>query len=95
MTTSWKNFYYPQKLKKLIYNKNIKPKSYTPADKVWLNKKYIKISPNQKWECKFFKLFQVFYLVKTRLTKSDFIKKKRIMFFMYHCLSKTPLKKSG
>ena len=37
-----KNLYYAQKLQKRAYNKDIKPKSYIPDNKVWLNSKYIK-----------------------------------------------------
>lgn len=36
------NLHYAQELQKKTYDKNVKPKSYTLGDKVWLNKKYIK-----------------------------------------------------
>ena len=42
MTICRKNFYYPEKLQNLAYDKGVKPKSYTTGDKVWLNGKYIK-----------------------------------------------------
>ena len=40
------NFHYAQKLKKRAYNKGVKPKSYAPSNKVWLNSKYIKTKQN-------------------------------------------------
>ena len=42
MTVCLENLYYTQKLKKWAYNKAVKPKSYIPDDKIWLNSKYIK-----------------------------------------------------
>ena len=42
------NFYYPQKLQKQANDKGVKPRSYTPNDKVWLNSKYIKTKQNRK-----------------------------------------------
>lgn len=39
----YKNFYQTQQLQKKPYKKGIKPKSYTPVDKVLLKSKYIQI----------------------------------------------------
>ena len=63
-----KNVYHAQKLQKQAYNKGIKPRNYTPGDKVWLNSKYIKTKQNRKLEAKFFKLFQVLHLVANKPT---------------------------
>ncbi len=41
MTLYRKNLYHTQKLQKQVYNKVVKPKSYAPSNKVWLNSKYI------------------------------------------------------
>ena len=59
MTICQENLYYTSKFQKQTNNKNVKPKSYTASDKVWLNSKYIKIKQNQKFKAKFFRLFQV------------------------------------
>ena len=47
------NFKHTQNLQKQAYNKGIKPKSYAPSNKVWLNSKYIKTKQNRKLEAKF------------------------------------------
>ena len=36
------NLRHTQKLQKQAHNKGVKPRSYAPNDKVWLNSKYIK-----------------------------------------------------
>ena len=57
------NPYHTQKLQKQAHNKGVKPKSYVPNDKVWLNSKYIKTKHNYKLEAKFFMPFRVLYPV--------------------------------
>ena len=42
------NLHHAQKLQKRVYNKGVKPKSYAPDDKIWLNSKYIKTKQNPK-----------------------------------------------
>ena len=61
MTVCRENLHHAQKLQKQTYDKSVKPKSYAPSDKVWLNSKYIKIKRNQKLEAMFFGPFQVLY----------------------------------
>ena len=61
MTVCWKNLHYAQEFQKRAHNENVKPKSYTSGDKVWLNKKYIKTKRNWKLEAKFFGPFQVLH----------------------------------
>ena len=54
MIICWKNLYHAQELQKWAYNKGVKPRSYAPGKKVWLNSKYIKAKCNRKLEAKFF-----------------------------------------
>ena len=42
MIVCWENLYHAQELQKRAHNKGVKPRSYAPSDKVWLNSKYIK-----------------------------------------------------
>ena len=53
------NLQYAQNFQKQAHDKSIKPKSYAPGDKVWLNNKYIKTKRNRKLEAKFFGPFRV------------------------------------
>ena len=55
------NLYHTQELQKRAHNKGIKPSSYAPDDKVWLNSKYIKSKQNWKVEAKFFGPFQALH----------------------------------
>ena len=57
------NFYHAQELQKQVHDKGVKPKSYAPGNKIWLNSKYIKTKQNRKLEAKFFGSFQVLYPV--------------------------------
>ena len=70
-----KNLHHAQELQKQTHNKGIKPRSYAPGDKVWLNSKYIKTKQNQKLEAKFFKPFQMLYLVGKQAYKLKLLKK--------------------
>ena len=73
-----KNLYHAQKLYKQAYNKDVKPRSYAPNDKIWLNSKYIKTKQNQKLEAKFFGIFQVLYPVEKQAYKLKLPRKWRI-----------------
>ena len=42
MTICCKNLHHTQELQKQAHNKDVKPRSYAPNDKVWLNSKYLK-----------------------------------------------------
>ena len=42
MSICRENLYHAQELQKQAHNKVVKPKSYAPGNKVWLNSKYIK-----------------------------------------------------
>ena len=63
MTVYQENLHHAQKLQKRAQNKGVKPRSYTPGDKVWLNNKYIKTKRNRKLKAKFFEPFQVLHPV--------------------------------
>ena len=69
------SLYYAQKLQKQAYNKGVKPWSYTPSEKVWLNSKYIKTKRNWKLEAKFFGPFQVLHSVRKEVYKLKLPKK--------------------
>ena len=57
------NLHHAQELQKQAHDKGVKPRSYAPGDKVWLNSKYIKTKRNRKLEAKFFGPFRVLHLV--------------------------------
>ena len=61
MTVCRENLHHAQELQKQAYNKDIKPRSYAPSDKVCLNSKYIKTKQNRMLEAKFFGRFQVLH----------------------------------
>ena len=75
MTTYRENLYHTQKLQKQAHNKAVKPRSYAPGNKVWLNSKYIKIKWDRKLEAKFFRLFWVLHLQGKQAYKLEFLKK--------------------
>ena len=47
MIVCQKNLYHAQELQKRAHNKGVKPRSYAPSDKIWLNSKYIKTKQNR------------------------------------------------
>ena len=63
MAACKKNLPYAQKLQKQAHDKETRPKSYAPGEKIWLNSKYIKTKYNRKLEVKFFVHFRVLHLV--------------------------------
>ena len=72
------NLLYAQEFQKRAYDKSVKPQSYAPAEKVWLNSKYIKTKWNWKLEAKFFGLFQILHLVGKQAYKLDLPTKWKI-----------------
>ena len=42
ITICYENFHHTQELQKWAHDKGVKPQSYTPGNKVWLNSKHIK-----------------------------------------------------
>ena len=61
MNICQQNLFHAQELQKRAYDKGIKPQSYAPDEKVWLNSKYIKTKQYQKLEAKFFGPFQILH----------------------------------
>ena len=67
-----------QELQKQYHDKHVKPRSYTPGEKVWLNSKYIKTKQNRKPETKFFGPFRVLHQVGKQAYKLELPKRWRI-----------------
>ena len=72
------NLHHAQELQKQAHDKGVKPQSYAPGKKVWLNSKYIKTKHNRKLEAKFFRPFQVLHPVGKQAYKLELPKKWRI-----------------
>ena len=85
MTVCRENLHHAQELQKRAHDKGVKPRSYAPSDKVWLNSKYIKTKQNRKLKAKFFKPFQVLHPVGKQTYKLDLVKKWRV-YNMFHVL---------
>ena len=54
MIVCCENLHHAQELQKQVYNKRVKPRSYAPDEKIWLNSKFIKTKRNRKLKAKFF-----------------------------------------
>ena len=67
-----------QELQKRVHDKAIKPRSYAPGDKVWLNSKYVKTKQNRKLEAKFFGPFRVLHPVGKQAYKLELPRKWKI-----------------
>ena len=78
------NLHYAQKLQKQANDKSVKPRSYAPDNKVWLNSKYIKTKHNRKLGTKFFGPFWLLHLVGKQAYKLELPRKLRIhnVFYM-------------
>ena len=74
MTVFQKNLHHAQELQKQAHDKGVKPRSYAPSDKIWLNNKYIKIKCNRKLEAKFFRPFQVLHPIRKQVYKLELSK---------------------
>ena len=77
------NLYHAQELQKQTHDKGIKPWSYAPGEKVWLNSGYIKTKRTRKLEAKFFGPFQVFHPVGKQKYKLELPKKWKIHDVFY------------
>ena len=77
------NLYHAQEFQKRAHNKGVKPQSYAPGEKVWLNSKYIKTKQNRKFEAKFFGPFQILYLVRKQAYKLKLSRNWRIHDIFY------------
>ena len=80
----YQNLLHVLKLQNRVHDKGIKSHSYALGEKVWLNSKYIKTKKNKKLKSKFFRPFQVLYLVRKQAYKLELPTKWRIhkVFYM-------------
>ena len=78
MAACQQNLHHAQKLQKQAHDKGVKPQSYAPGDKVWLNSKHFKTKRNRKLEAKFLGPFQVLHPVGKQAYKLELPKKWRI-----------------
>ena len=72
------NLLHAQELQKRAHDKGVKPRSYAPGEKVWLNSKYISTKQNRKFEAKFFGLFRILHPVGKQAYKLDLPTKWKI-----------------
>ena len=75
MPVCQQNIHHIQKLQKQGHNKGVKPQSYAPGEKVWLNSKFFKTKRNGKLESMFLSLFQVLYQISKQTYKLKLPKK--------------------
>ena len=75
MTVCQQNLHHAQKLQKRDHNKEVKPQSYAPGEKVWLSSKYLKTKRNHKLESKFLDPFRVLHPVSKQAYKLELPKK--------------------
>ena len=78
MIVCQENLHHAQELQKRAHNKGVKPRSYAPGEKVWLNSRYIKTKRKRKLEAKFFGPFRVLHPVGKQAYKLELPKKWRI-----------------
>ena len=95
MIVCCKNLYHIPDLQKQAHTKVVKPQSYAPDKKVWLNSKYIKTKQNRKLEVKFFELFRVLYLVVKQAYKLELLRNWKIYDVFYVSLLKLDTTKKG
>ena len=63
MAVCQQNLHHAQEFQKRAHDKEVKPQSYAPGDKVWLSSKHLKTKQNRKLKAKFLGLFWVLYSV--------------------------------
>ena len=95
MTVCRDNLFHAQELQKRAHNKGVKPRSYAPGDKVWLNSKYIKTKRNRKLEAKFFRSFRVLHPVRKQAYKLEVPRNWRIHDVFYVSLLEQDTTRKG
>ena len=75
IATCQQNLHHAQELQKRAHNKDVKPQSYTPGDKVWVSSKHLKTKRNCKLKAKFLRLFRVLHPVGKQVDKLKLPKK--------------------
>ena len=95
MTICQQNLYHVQELKKQGHNKEVKPQSYAPSEKIWLSSKYLKTKRNQKLEAKIFGPFLVLHLINKQVYKLKLLKKWRIHNIFHISLLEKDTTKKG
>ena len=83
MTVCCENLYHAQEFQKRAHNKRVKPQSYAPGKKVWLNSKIIKIKQNCKLETWFFGLFRLLHPIGKQAYKLELSRNERIHDVFY------------
>ena len=83
MNVYLQNLLYAKDFQKRVHDKGVKPWSYAPDKKVWLNSKYIKTKRNQKLEAKFIGLFRMLYPIGTHAYKLQLPAKWKIYDVLY------------
>ena len=89
------NLHLAQELQKRAHDKGVKPRSYAPGDKVWLNSKYIKTKRNRKLEAKFFGPFRVLHPVGKQAYKLKLPRKWRIYDVFHMALLEQDTTRTG
>ena len=75
MAVCQQNLHHAQELQKRAHDKEVKPRSYAPGDKVWLSSKHLRTKRNRKLEAKFLGPFRVLHLVGKQAYKLKLPKK--------------------
>ena len=65
------NLHHAQELQKRAHDKGVKPRSYAPGEKAWLNSKYLKTKRNRMLEAKFFEPFRVLHPIGKQVYKLE------------------------
>ena len=89
------NLLHAQKLQKKTHDKGVKPQSYAPGEKIWLNSKYIKTKQNRKLEVKFFGPFQILHPVEKQAYKLDLLTKWKIHNVFHMSLLEQDITRKG